>query len=266
MDANTGLTVLGASIGSAKIIEKVLGPTADYLGNGLKDFTQRRVDNVARIFKLASKFLGDSPPEGDSVHPRVLRDVLDNGSYTDDELVASYYGGILASSRSGVSRDDRGTAFTALVGRLTTYQLRAHYIFYRAINELYSTTNRNMLNSSQRADCTTFIPASDYLSAMQSQPEEGEEALVTHVLFGLHRETLIENQFSFGPQEHLKSQFPEASESGLLFQPSALGIELFLWATGNSHSRINAITSAVLALSDISIPPCPNAMPTKPVK
>jgi hypothetical protein len=103
MEANSGLAILGAAIGSAKLIEKVLGPTAEYLGTGLRDFAQHRVDNVKRIFQKANAFLGDNPPAGQAVPPRVLRDVLNDGSYRDDELTASYYGGILASSRSGRS-------------------------------------------------------------------------------------------------------------------------------------------------------------------
>lgn len=88
---------------------------------------------------------GNQPPTGQAVPPLVMRDVLDDGSYRDDELTASYYGGILASSRSGISRDDRGAAFTALVGRLTTYQLRAHNILYRTINHLYCNTGGDNL-------------------------------------------------------------------------------------------------------------------------
>src|SRR5437762_2257467 len=102
MDVNSGLAILGGAIGSAKIVEKVLGPTAEYVGTGLRDFAQHRVQNVKRIFEKASAFLGETPPAGEAVPPRVLRDVLNDGSYRDDELAATYYGGILASSRSGI--------------------------------------------------------------------------------------------------------------------------------------------------------------------
>ena len=265
MDPNTGLTILGAAIGSTKLIEKVLGPTADYLGAGLRDFAQHRVDNVKRIFEKAGEFLGDRPPNGESVPPRVLRDVLDDGSYRDDELTASYYGGILASSRSGISRDDRGASFTALVGRLTTYQLRAHYILYRTVSQLYSTTRRNLQDGGPRAECQTFMPMDDYIAAMQPQSGETGDALLSHVFFGLSRETLIESSFTFGPAEHMKKQFPDASSGGILFQPSALGVELFLWATGNSALPLNAICEQEILLHNPGIPPCLNAKPTKPI-
>src|SRR5438552_3499010 len=265
MDANSGLAILGTAIGSAKLIEKVLGPTAEYLGTGLRDFAQHRVDNVKRIFQKASAFLGDKPPDGQAVPPRVLRDVLNDGSYRDDELTASYYGGILASSRSGIPRDDRGAAFTALVGRLTTYQLRAHYILYRTINHLYFNTRRNLQDSGPRAECRTFIPMQEYITAMDPQPGERIEAFAAHVFFGLDRESLVDSNFTFGPLEHIKKQFAGAETQGLIFQPSALGIELFLWATGNSAFDLNAICRQEIGLPDLGIPPCLNAKPITPI-
>ena len=265
MDENSGLAILGTAIGSAKLIEKVLGPTAEYLGTGLRDFAQHRFDNVKRIFQKANAFLGDNPPVDQAVPPRVLRDVLNDGSYRDDELTASYYGGILASSRSGISRDDRGAAFTALVGRLTTYQLRAHYILYRTVNALYSSTDRNLQDGAGRAACQTFLPMEAYITAMQPESGETMDALVSHVLFGLDREALIGQNFQFGPHEHIKTLFPAAENSELLFEPSALGNELFLWATGNSSLEINAICRGVIKLPELGIPPCANARPTKPI-
>jgi len=99
------------------------------------------------------------------------------------------------------------------------------------------------------------------------QPQSGEtgDALLSHVFFGLSREALIESSFTFGPADHMKKQFPEAKSGGLLFQPSALGVELFLWATGNSALPLNAICEQEIPLPDLGIPPCPNAKPTTPI-
>jgi len=255
------LVILATAFGSAKLIGKVLGPTADYIGKGINDFAQHRVDNVKRIFQKAGEFLGDKPPEGQAVPPRVLRDVLNDGSYRDDELTASYYGGILASSRSGIPRDDRGAAFTAVVGRLTTYQLRAHYILYRTINHLYHNSDRNIQDSGPRAECRTFIPMQGYSTAMDPQKGEPAEAFLSHVFFGLSRESLIEGAFSFGSVEHIKQQFAGADTPEIIFQPSVLGIELFLWATGNSALDLNAICRQEIGLPDLGVPPCLDAKP-----
>lgn len=58
MDIGTGLTILGTALGGKDIIIKMLGPTAEYLGEGFKDYTQKRIVNVKNIFSNASKKLG----------------------------------------------------------------------------------------------------------------------------------------------------------------------------------------------------------------
>lgn len=259
MDINSGLAILGAAVGSTKIIEKILGPTADYLGAGIRDFAQHRVDNVKKIFEKANLLLGDKPTEGQAVPPQVLRDILNDGSYRDDDLTATYYGGILASSRTGVSRNDRGASFTALIGRLTNYQLRSHFILYCTINKLYYNTNINLQDYSSRKLCTTYITALDYITAMMPEPNENFSEIIPHVFFGLHREALIDEEFYYGEIDYIKSKYPDAVEPGILFRPSSIGVELFLWATGNSNLKINSFCEQIINLPIIGIPLCQNA-------
>src|SRR5262245_56683283 len=147
MEPATGLTILGTAIGSAKVVEKLLGPTADYLGAGLRSWTEKRVENTKRIFVHATKLLGDGIDAPSSVPPRVLKGILEDGSFCDDELSAEYFGGVLASSRTGISRDDRGASFTALLSRLTTYQIRTHFIFYRIVRNLFAGTGISVSTS-----------------------------------------------------------------------------------------------------------------------
>jgi hypothetical protein len=54
MEIGTGLTVLG----SAKLLEKLLGPTAEYIGDGIRKWTENRTANVRRIIDIAVKKLG----------------------------------------------------------------------------------------------------------------------------------------------------------------------------------------------------------------
>jgi hypothetical protein len=44
------LTVIGGAIVSAKVVEKVLGPTAEYIGEGVASFAKKRVENLQKIF------------------------------------------------------------------------------------------------------------------------------------------------------------------------------------------------------------------------
>ena len=137
VDPGTGLTVLGGALGSKDLVLRVLGPTAEYLGAGLADWTKRSVENTGRIFQKAVEKLGTRINEPGGVPPKVLKGILENAPFCDDELAAEYFGGVLAASRSGIERDDRGAAFLALVDRLSAYQLRSHFLFYEMIRVLY---------------------------------------------------------------------------------------------------------------------------------
>lgn len=232
MDANTGLIVLGAALGSKEIVVKLLGPTADYVGTGLRNWTEKRVHNVARIFDNATKRLGSNIDSEGRVPPRVLKGILDDGSFCDDELTAEYFGGVLASSRSEVSRDDRAASLIALIGRLSTYQIRAHYILCTVFKRLYDGSGLGLSIADQR-EIVIYLPYSSYYRAMDFSDAEQQNfvPLLEHVFFGLDRERLVAFSVYGGP-EVIQLHWPMASEGGILYRPSALAAELYLWAHG----------------------------------
>src|SRR5205085_5598990 len=131
-------------LGSKEIIVKILGPTAEYLGTGSKQFGEKRVQSLKQIFNDCSKKLGDRLSDLGGVAPRVLMGTIVYGSYADNPITVSYFGGVLASSRSGISRDDRGAYFNSLINRLSTYQLRAHYLLYHAVKNSYHGIERDL--------------------------------------------------------------------------------------------------------------------------
>jgi hypothetical protein len=249
VDPGTGLTVLGAALGSKELVERILGPTADYLGIGMKDWTELRVKNVGRIFENARRILGSKIDSPETVPPKVLKGILDDGSFCDDELGAEYFGGVLASSRSAVGRDDRGAAFLSLIARLSTYQIRSHFFFYSAVRILYEGSTENLGISEGRDRLKTFIPLSAYAPAMEFTEKEKLETIVSHVMFGLAREPLIDSTFQFGPAEHIKQHYPLADSAGLLFAPSALGAELFLWAHGRGDVKVRDLIKPEMKLT-----------------
>lgn len=242
METGTGLLVLGTALGSKDIIVKMLGPTAEYIGDGLKDFTKKRVDTIKDIFKNANKKIGDKINEPGAIPPKVLRGTIEDGSYANDFLTVDYFGGVLASSRTGISRDDRGAFFNSLISRLSTYQLRMHYILYHAIKKIFNGEEINWGINTERSKLKLFIPYSSLIGSMDFTKEEISKLpiLLDHIVNGLLREQLIDDSFQYGPLDHVKKYFSKASESGLILQPNRLGFELFYWAYGlgqeNPHS------------------------------
>lgn len=232
MDANTGLVVLGTALGTKDLVIKLLGPTADYVGEGLRYWTENRVKNVARIFGKAAQRLGDNIDlPGCSVPPRVLKGILEDGSFCEDELAADYFGGVLASSRTATSRDDRGASMVALLSRLTTYQIRSHFLFYSIVKSVFNGTDLNVLKPDGREAMLTFVSRDCYVAGMDFSENENVEIVLNHVLFGLSRESLIEPYFRSGSGTHIEG-YSRQTDPGLSFSPASLGVELFHWAHG----------------------------------
>lgn len=244
-----GLGAIAAYLGKDGL-EKLLGPTADYLGTGLKDFTQKRAEAVGRIFSSAQKKVGDKVGSPGEVPPKVLKTVLNEGSYSTDQLAVEYFGGILASARTEDGRDDRSARLAKAVDSLSTYQLRAHYLIYTSVRRLFADAGLSF-NMNGRPKMRFFIPMLDFVVAMDlSQKEQGQLGqLLNHVFFGLHGDSLIETGWQYGPKDHMLTVTPKATSDGIVCQPSALGAELFLAAFGKADQELEYIFSPELKVS-----------------
>lgn len=230
------VTAAGAGLavwGSKDLMTKLLGPTADYIGGEAKNFVAKCNINLDGIFRKATQKLGDRIETEGSVNPRVLKHVVDEGRFCEDELTGEYYGGILASSRSGNGRDDRGVTLLATIKDLSVYQLRFHYLVYSVLNRLYNGKGLNLGDGNDCRKMAVFIPMRVYEKAMAFTPEENASTILSHVLFGLNKHTLI-SDFSSGNAEFLKKRNPQIPESGIVLSPTLPGAELFLWAVGLS--------------------------------
>jgi len=220
-------------------VAKLLGPTAEYLGSSLKELVQKRMETVGKIFTNATSKLGEEIEKRGEVPPKVVKEIVDEGSFSNSHLAVEYLGGILASSRTESGRDDRGARLAKLVNSLLTYQLRTHCLIYLTVRDVFKNSGLSMSHL-DRAKMRMFLPYSGYLAAMEFSPEEARQLvpIYSHTFFGLHSEDLIEGEFFYGGLDHVRAKFEGATEGGVILQPSALGAELFLWAFGCSD-RVN---------------------------
>ena len=256
--SDTGLAILSAAIGSRDTINRVVGPTASYIGEGLKGWTERRLNNVARIFRNAEEKLGDRAQEEGSVHPRVLKEILNDGSFAENDLAIEYFGGVLASSRTGVSRDDRGASLARLVARLSTYQIRSHFVFYRALRQLVHDPRGLDLQQGDGQYRRLFVPIRSYVASLALEPDERLADILGHTMHGLGREELIRTAWRYGDSQYMREWHAEAEEAGLVFSPSRPGIELFLWAHGAGHVSVDGFLvreEGLFAAAAADVPP-----------
>lgn len=249
------LSTVGAGlavIGSKDILVKILGPTADYVGGEVKNIVQKCNINLDNIFIRAQKKLGDRIEEEGQVSPRVLKHVIDEGRFCEDSIVADYYGGILASSKTEIERDDRGVAVLAVIKSLSVYQLRLHYLFYSLVYSMWKGKGKSL--GTDRAEMSIYIPMSVYLEAMSFSGAENPASILIHSVEGLVRSGLVETNFSYGSKEYLAKRFPTATQPGIIMAPSVFGAEVFLWGQGIKGATGHEIVQDALALAPPEIP------------
>ena len=259
------MTELIVGLGTGVVASKILGPTADYLGEKLKEFTKKRLENTGRIFSNAEKKLGDKLDRPGQVPPKVLKTIINEGSYCDDDITVEYFGGVLASSRTEISRDDRGARLAKMIDNLSTYQIRSHYLIYSTISKLFSNSENSFHLGESRNKMQLFMPAQGYFEAMEfTQKEWDNPQILHHIFHGLQTDGLIESNWIFGKQESLKKTFSDAHSDGIICIPSALGAELLLWAFGHGDKQLDFLLTDDFSAEIEGIPKSvSNALATK---
>ncbi|HDR2889397.1 TPA: hypothetical protein I4G69_000205 [Enterobacter asburiae] len=235
-----GLGAIAAYLGKDGL-EKLLGPTADYLGGELKDFAQKRIENVGKIFANASEKVPPEKQDIGAVPPKVLRSVMNEGSYSSDTIDIEYFGGVLASSKSEVNRDDRGARLAQKISTLSSYQLRAHYILYSSL--ITSFKNTEVTLNYERHKLMMFISMQSFINLMEFTEYENNQidSIFSHTFSGLWQEGLIAKEFAFGGDGFAKNELPNVKGDGIVFEPTAAGAELLLWAFGVGNKGHNFI-------------------------
>jgi hypothetical protein len=217
-------TTLGSAIALKGLLERLLGPSVDYAGKSIAALLERYGNvNLNDVFRRASlKLAAASAPAG-YVNPRVLRAVIEDASYSTDEVAAEYFAGLLASSARGNGEDDRAMTFLSIVRSLTSAQLRLHHLTYSFLRVKYM-GERLLLTQSEPA--RLFV--ADEVLTEHSIPVSASGRV--EVVAGLAREALIERSFEVFKYLYL----PRSSDglAGVVLEGSPLGAQLFLWVHG----------------------------------
>lgn len=189
----TGLTILGTAEVSKDSIQRMLAPTADYIGAGVLHSTQAAV-NTARVLAKAAARLGDKVDSGGSIPPRVIKNVMDEAPWINDELMAEYLGGILASSFGDRVRDDRAVALQSTLRRLSSYSVRTHYTCYskyylQSKGRIRWSRMYDDLDNVQRVSDERMFARHQDFAAFMEVPSVGDEytSIILHSFGSLER-------------------------------------------------------------------------------
>ena len=248
----TGLAILG----SKPVLNRLLGPTADYVGGEVKDLIQKCNVNLDNIFIKATQKLGEKINEDGTVNPRVLKRIVDEGRFCEDELVAEYFGGVLASARTTNGRDDRGATYAQLTSEMSAYQIRFHYLCYFWFRQIFVKSELRLTFDEDLEQMWILLPYSFLVTAMDFSEKEPAMEILLHCISGLAREDLIGID-AWGNAEHLNSRgvsrrWKKISEAGMTARPTQFGIDYFLWAAG-----AGSVNRSHFLLADLKLPKLP---------
>jgi hypothetical protein len=246
------LTLSTAAVGaylSKDGVARLLGPTADYLGGELKDLVEKSRKNLASVFIRAERKCGERIDEAGAVNPRVLKHVYDEARFSEDDLLAEYFAGVLASSRTTDGKDDQGVYYSQIVKSLSAHQIRMHYFLYYLIWLHSNGRAGNLYAWDERQKLSLVVPASVYEETFHVADRQKEMVVIAHSLAGLSRLDLIDESFRFEKPERLRDIGLDVDEHAFVVSPSITGLELFTWVHGRGIDGIDAFKASDLVLN-----------------
>lgn len=245
------------------VVEFVTGYAA---GKVLDPVVDRAVRRVRAVVDRASRKAIDRGPI--PVDERTAWAVIEAARTTDDSIVADYLGGVLAAS----GEDDAGAPVAALIGRLSSFDLRLHYTLYRVYQpfmEIALASGRETAADARYPEI--FVPTRELLPSLGV---DGADVLVLERgLVNLGRERLLGEALRGGwngpPHEPyvlsadgLRRWEIEQPEHGLVFVPSANGMSLMAWGLGLTDTSPLGYGNASIpaTIGDIELPAPPTAI------
>lgn len=251
-------------IGSYLVTKGMIDPAVAHLW---QKFTSR----LKRVVDIAST----KPAALDIAEPivwdeRASWSVFDAAKVTDDPIVADYLAGVLAASGPG---DDTGVPIAALIARLSSVDLRLHYVLYATFQQFIEmSVGVGEPESMRHPD--VFVPTVELLAAIGLPADAHGIIRLEQALRNLGRERLVgqvlhngmdgspAEPFVRGSAEVTRWWKREAAEDGVVFAASADGMALMGWGLGLVDPSPLGYVTAVIPdeVQGVPLPACPSAI------
>ncbi|MES2505507.1 MAG: hypothetical protein V4599_02315 [Verrucomicrobiota bacterium] len=111
--------------GAGEFLSRICLPAAEEFGLLLRDRVSHwRATQAAKIIKQAEAKVSRFATGAVHAHPRLVFEVIEQGSWSDDDAFQDTWAGLLASSCTEDGQDDSNVIFASLLSQLTGIQLR----------------------------------------------------------------------------------------------------------------------------------------------
>ncbi|MCV7299447.1 hypothetical protein H7J93_07340 [Mycobacterium barrassiae] len=226
----------GVSEATGNVLTRMFGPAGDEIGEYLRRNLHYRLNNAEKIAEKAERKLEKQARKNGTVAPRLAWTLLEEGTYSDDELMTDYLGGVLAAGITPSGRDDRGVSWSKMITSMSALQLRAHFIFYREwALALHGKTDIDLRTDDGITKAVMYVNDEELTPILaEVVPDLSQDAVVTDVLTGLLRFDLIGDGYLIGNPKEMDRPFPEGLPFPEVFRvhPTITGLTLFGWGCG----------------------------------
>lgn len=242
--------IVGAAVGESVsrdaegVLTKLLGPTAEVMGDQIKGWYVRRF-NVGRVVDRASS-RANTDDEG-AIPPRVVDEVLSKAQWAENEFLAEYLSGVLASGRTSDGEDDSSIPWSSLVGRMSSDQLALHWVVYSGFQGVIEDVESVDFWAHARSQLAVDVV--HLLSVLGWPIGQGGINRLYEAAYALQREGLL-TQISHGQGKYLRDEVTWTRGRDFLegmpyitFAPTQHGVGLFLRAIGFAHEWFDEIFS-----------------------
>lgn len=247
---------------TGSVLARLFGPSADVMGTHWAD--QLREKNLNRLLRKTEKRAKEAEEKGEDpgyANPRVASQVFEAAQYSDQEVVAEYLSGVLSSSRDATGQSDNGVSWSGLVSRLSSDQLKVHYMIYASVRtpaQANPPAKVNLLHLKE-----VVLP----LDPIRLGGGFDSPVAFSDAVNGLMREGLIGDGYSYGPresvfEEHLKNHSVTYPHEFAAFRLvlTIHGIRLFLWGVGAGGMANDAYIDSSLILQPVEADGMPSVV------
>lgn len=214
------------------------------------------MENVGRVVRKADE-LGDGTDGESGPDLRAAEAIFREAMVAESEVVADYLGGVLASAR--IQGGDDAVAWTAVIARMSSRELRLHYMLYSAVlSEALGHMDINVMDHAGRGGLRTVIPYSGDPGRYQALGDSESIAQLHFTVTGLERERLFEINWTFGlgVQYTAPGEIVAKTVGGVEIAPSFNGMNLYMWGHGMGAKGIGVflLDQPLQPLPDIVVP------------
>jgi hypothetical protein len=115
----------GTVDGAAAFLSRICLPAAEEFGLLLRDKVRDyRARNMTKITKEAEEILKQFENTDIHAHPRLVSQIMEHGSWADDDAIQKKWAGLLISSCDNTGEDDSNLIFIDLLSQLSTVQVK----------------------------------------------------------------------------------------------------------------------------------------------